>query len=84
MSSESDRSATYLSYMLRLWQAGSRGDQPVWRASLENPNTGECLAFGGVEALLAFLADKTNSQPGAAKLQETFGRTDSQDERTTP
>ena len=37
MSNECDRSATYLSYMLRLWQAGSRDGKSVWRASLENP-----------------------------------------------
>jgi len=43
--------------MLRLWQAGSRGGQPVWRASLENPRTGERLAFGDAKDLFAFLAD---------------------------
>ena len=58
MSNECDRSPTYLSYMLRLWQAGSRDGKSVWRASLENPHTGERLAFGGVEALVAFLARK--------------------------
>jgi len=57
MSNECDRSPTYLSYMLRLWQAGSRGGQPVWRASLENPRTGERLAFGDAKDLFAFLAN---------------------------
>ena len=61
MSNECDRSPTYLSYMLRLWQAGSRNGKSVWRASLENPHTGERLAFGGVEALVAFLVEKTDS-----------------------
>ena len=32
MSNECDRSATYLSYLLRLWQAGSRDGKSVWRA----------------------------------------------------
>lgn len=48
---------TYIAYMLRLWQVGSRDGSPVWRASLENPHTGERLVFGDGKALLAFLAD---------------------------
>ncbi|MEZ4768044.1 MAG: hypothetical protein R2844_06405 [Caldilineales bacterium] len=46
---------TYVAYMLRMWQAGSRDGLPVWRASLENPHTGECLAFGNAEEMFAFL-----------------------------
>ena len=57
MSNVCDRSPTYLSYMLRLWQAGSRDGKSVWRASLENPRTGERLAFGDAKDLFAFLAD---------------------------
>jgi hypothetical protein len=30
---------------------------PVWRASLENPHTGERLVFGDVEGLFAFLSE---------------------------
>lgn len=52
---------TYLAYMLRLWWAGSHSGQPVWRASLENPHTGELLTFGDMKALFAFLAERTNS-----------------------
>ena len=52
---------TYMAYMLRLWQAGSREGRSIWRASLENPHTGERQAFGDVEALVAFLAVLTNS-----------------------
>ena len=85
MSNECDRSPTYLSYMLRLWQAGSRDGKSVWRASLENPHTGERLAFGGVEALVAFLAEKTDSPHGR---QKTYPRRLSalvpQEERTIP
>jgi hypothetical protein len=57
MDGEPVRHPTYVAYMLRLWQAGSRGGQVIWRASLENPHTGERLAFGDEEALFAFLAD---------------------------
>lgn len=57
-----DRSpTTYVAYMLRLWQAGSWDGRPVWRASLENPHTGERLAFGDTKALFAFLAELTAS-----------------------
>jgi hypothetical protein len=77
MSNECDKSPTYLSYMLRLWQAGSRGGQQVWRASLENPHTGERQAFGGVEALVAFLAEKTS-------LPARFGNTLDTPECTVP
>ena len=84
MSNECDRSPTYLSYMLRLWQAGSRNGKPVWRASLENPHTGERLAFDGVEALVAFLAETTNSPIDARNVPGTSERTGTQEERTTP
>jgi hypothetical protein len=57
MDSATARPNSYVAYMLRLWQAGSREGAPIWRASLENPHTGERLVFGEGEALLAFLAD---------------------------
>jgi hypothetical protein len=84
MSNEYDRSPTYLSYMLRLWQAGSREGRSVWRASLENPHTGERQAFGDVEALVAFLADKTSSPAGAKSILDTFEPSASQEERIVP
>jgi hypothetical protein len=62
--------------MLRLWQAGSRSGQPVWRASLENPHTGERQAFGDVEALVAFLAEKLGVPPAARAPLETDERSD--------
>lgn len=61
MDSATARSNTYVAYMLRLWQAGSREGMPVWRASLENPHTGERLVFGDPKALFAFLTDLTCS-----------------------
>ena len=48
---------TYLVYMVRVWLAGSSAGRSVWRASLENPHTGERLAFGDAKDLLTFLAD---------------------------
>jgi hypothetical protein len=56
MYGESVRQETYMAYMLRLWQAGSRDGKAIWHASLENPHTGERLAFGDASDLFAFLA----------------------------
>jgi hypothetical protein len=59
--------------MLRLWQAGSRDGLPVWRASLENPHTGEQLAFCDTQGLFAFLADLMVSLASARGPSETVG-----------
>jgi hypothetical protein len=74
MDGERGKQQIYLAYMLRLWQAGSRDGLPVWRASLENPHTGERLVFGDVAGLFAFLSEllasaaeaRTPYAPGAA------------------
>lgn len=84
MNKEHTRRVTYLSYLLRLWQAGSRGDRSVWHASLENPHTGERLAFGDMEALFAFLVERTNPPICAGNLPETSERTGTEEERTLP
>ena len=49
---------TALSYLLRLWPADSAG-QLVWRASLENAQTGERLGFATLEQLFVFLMQQT-------------------------
>jgi hypothetical protein len=55
----------YLLYLLRLWPAGD--EQPgAWRASLENPRTGERHGFADLGALFAFLQEET-AVPGNAK-----------------
>jgi hypothetical protein len=51
----------YLAYMLRLWQVSSDGE-PIWRASLESPHTGERHGFANLEALFAFLEKQTAGQ----------------------
>ena len=45
----------YKSYLLRLWQTDSEGQQ-VWQASLEHPGSGERRGFADLEALFDFLA----------------------------
>ena len=47
----------YLAYMLRLWQVNTTGG-PVWRASLEDPHTGNRSGFSDLASLFAFLEDE--------------------------
>jgi hypothetical protein len=52
-----NKKSPYLSYLLRLWSTS--GARPaVWRASLENPHTGERLGFSTLERLFSFLQDQ--------------------------
>lgn len=43
----------YRSYLLRIWLESD--DSPVWRAMLENPNTGERHGFSSLSALFTFI-----------------------------
>ena len=51
----------YFAYMLRLWQVSSDGE-PIWRASLESPHSGERHGFANPELLFVFLAEQTGAQ----------------------
>jgi hypothetical protein len=58
----------YQAYLLRVWRESAA--EP-WRATLEDPHTGERLGFGGVDGLLAYLiqclaTDATLPPAGAA------------------
>lgn len=44
----------YYSFLLRLWRVADH-DQPVWRASLEEPSTGKRIGFTDLDALFTFL-----------------------------
>lgn len=59
----------YLSYLLRLWQEGG-GDPPLWRASLESPQSEEPQRFSGLNELFAYLRERTDIVPPAGG----FGR----------
>lgn len=50
----SDHVSNYLSYLLRLWRVDEDGRQ-VWRASLEDPRTGERRGFTSLGQLMEFL-----------------------------
>jgi hypothetical protein len=54
----SDSERRYMAYLLRLWQA-QEDEGPRWRASLECAGTAERHTFATLEALFAFLDEKT-------------------------
>ncbi len=57
-----DKQQRYLSYLLRLWRSDA-DEQSIWRASLENPHTGERHNFASLERLFAFLEDQIADRP---------------------
>lgn len=58
------RQGKYHSFMLRLWRGLTAGDAK-WRASLEDPETGERHGFGDLQELFGFLEARTD-EPGDA------------------
>ena len=50
----------HLSYLLRLWRTEGLQDFE-WRASLEIPETGQRIGFANLEALFAFLRQRTGA-----------------------
>lgn len=64
----SSKSRTTISYLLRMWQVQG-ADSLGWRASLENPHTGEKFFFASLSRLYQFL----NS--GGTDVQAASGTT---------
>jgi Ser-tRNA(Ala) deacylase AlaX len=72
----------YISYLLRMWRANGEGKE-VWRASLENPHTGERIGFASLDKLFAFLLQQAGvaptrmtiemSEQKSIKVAQTFG-----------
>jgi hypothetical protein len=57
----------YLSYLLRLWR--ERGSASIhWRASLQDPHSGERIGFAHLDELVAFLRGQTGLAPPAEDL----------------
>ena len=56
----------YLAYLLRVWCVTGEDGAPVWRALLEDVQTGERQGFGSLELLLAFLLQETAGTPSPA------------------
>lgn len=57
----------YCSYLLRLWRAETF--DPGWRASLEDPRTGERIGFASLEQLFAYLMDKVEPAVKGGKME---------------
>ncbi len=56
-----DNAPCYYSYLLRVWLAGD-GNQPHWRASLENTHTGIRIGFASLKALCDYLHQQAGLQ----------------------
>ncbi len=48
----------YFAYLLRLWQVAANSEV-VWRASIEDPHTGERRGFSNLDRLFEFLRQRT-------------------------
>ncbi|MFL7794269.1 MAG: hypothetical protein AB8I69_19155 [Anaerolineae bacterium] len=59
----SKKQPDYISYLLRVWR--SNGGEKDWRASLQNPHTGECMGFAGIDDLCIFLRQQTGAECGS-------------------
>jgi hypothetical protein len=69
----SEKPRRYLSYLLRLWQASSGGEM-VWRASLEDPHTGERRGFASLANLVSFLEGEMAGSPRGEAPPDTEER----------
>ncbi len=58
-----DEAVDYRSYLLRLWRV-REGERDVWRASLQDPQSGERISFSTLDALFAFLKAKIEGDTG--------------------
>ena len=61
---------TSFSYLVRLWATGANG-QPVWRASLEDVQSGERRGFANLEQLFVFLMEQTEQAGEASAAQSS-------------
>jgi len=57
-----------MAYLVRLWREGGSG-AAVWRATVEDPHTGELMGFPDVDALLVFLKTQTTVEQGCKRLR---------------
>ena len=46
----------YFAWLLRIWQSGEQ--EAVWRASLEDPHTGERIGFANLPGLWAYVKQR--------------------------
>jgi hypothetical protein len=63
----------YLSYLLRLWRE-SNGEPPLWRASLETPQSHMRQGFASLADLFAFLENETGASSPRLERRDKDGR----------
>ena len=51
----------YYSFLLRLWMTNRQNGQPIWRASLQSPDSGEKLVFANLAEMVDYLKSLTTS-----------------------
>jgi hypothetical protein len=71
--SMNDKSTDYISYLLRAWRSNGEGGS-AWRASLEDPHTGERMGFACLEDLFNFLRQETSRTDGPELDEKDRGR----------
>lgn len=59
----------YRSYLLRIWRADTL--DRCWRASLEDPRTGERVGFASLEQLFAYLMDQVDGDAKGGGMKES-------------
>lgn len=57
----------YHAYLLRIWR---EAEGMPWRATLQNPHTGEQEGFASVDQLIAFIRSKTEEDSAAASRKD--------------
>ncbi len=67
--------ADYFSYLLRMWLTGSESNA-IWRASLEDPFTGELEGFASLVDLFASLQARINAAHHEAEETTIDGEND--------
>ena len=68
----------YLSYLLRLWQESAGGspggEAPLWRASLQSPQSDEPQGFASLADLFVFLEKETGTRSRGLERSDEEGR----------
>lgn len=59
----------YLAYLLRIWQVND-AEKLAWRASLEDPHTGERQGFPNIDALIVFLGQQIRDRQREGEVSQ--------------
>jgi hypothetical protein len=66
------RPRKYLAFLLRLWQVEENGCR-VWRASLEDPDTGERRGFASLNLLTHYLREQARAHEDVEDIDHRQG-----------